>query len=320
MKIVILDGYTENPGDLTWEPLEKLGQVTVYDRISYEESPEIAEKIGDAEIVVTNKTPVSRETMDRCPGIRLIAVMATGYNIVDYTYAREKGIPVVNVPSYGTQIVGQYAVSLLLEICSHIGYHSETVKAGKWEKNPDWCYWDHPMIELYGKTAGIVGLGRIGQATAKILNALNMKVIAYDAHQSPQGAELAEYVDLDTLWARSDVIFLHCQLFPETQGIINRDTIEKMKDGVILINNSRGQLVVERDLADALNSGKVYAAGLDVVSTEPIRGDNPLLRARNCIITPHISWAARESRERILDTTVENIRAFLDGSPVHVVN
>ena len=182
MKIVILDGYTENPGDLTWEPLEKLGQVTVYDRISYEESPEIAEKIGDAEIVVTNKTPVSRETMDRCPGIRLIAVMATGYNIVDYTYAREKGIPVVNVPSYGTQIVGQYAVSLLLEICSHIGYHSETVKAGKWEKNPDWCYWDHPMIELYGKTAGIVGLGRIGQATAKILNALNMKVIAYDAH------------------------------------------------------------------------------------------------------------------------------------------
>ena len=266
MKIVILDGYTENPGDLTWEPLEKLGQVTVYDRISYEESPEIAEKIGDAEIVVTNKTPVSRETMDRCPGIRLIAVMATGYNIVDYTYAREKGIPVVNVPSYGTQIVGQYAVSLLLEICSHIGYHSETVKAGKWEKNPDWCYWDHPMIELYGKTAGIVGLGRIGQATAKILNALNMKVIAYDAHQSPQGAELAEYVDLDTLWARSDVIFLHCPLFPETQGIINRDTIEKMKDGVILINNSRGQLVVERDLADALNSGKVYAAGLDVVS------------------------------------------------------
>ena len=227
MKIVILDGYTENPGDLTWEPLEKLGQVTVYDRISYEESPEIAEKIGDAEIVVTNKTPVSRETMDRCPGIRLIAVMATGYNIVDYTYAREKGIPVVNVPSYGTQIVGQYAVSLLLEICSHIGYHSETVKAGKWEKNPDWCYWDHPMIELYGKTAGIVGLGRIGQATAKILNALNMKVIAYDAHQSPQGAELAEYVDLDTLWARSDVIFLHCPLFPETQGIINRDTIEK---------------------------------------------------------------------------------------------
>lgn len=320
MKIVVLDGYTENPGDLSWDALKELGEVTVYDRTSYEESPLIAERIGDAEIVVINKTPISKETIDKCGNIRLIAVLATGYNVVDYTYAKEKGIPVVNVPTYGTQIVGQYALGLLLEICSHYGHHDETVKAGKWENNADWCYWDYPMIELYGKTAGIIGLGRIGQATAKLLNALDMKVLAYDTFQSDAGKKLAEYVTLDELFARSDVIFLHCPLFPETEGIINRDNIAKMKDGVILINNSRGQLVVEQDLADALNSGKVYAAGLDVVSTEPIKGDNPLLKAKNCIITPHISWAAQASRQRIMDITVENIRSFLNGKTVNQVN
>ena len=320
MKIVVLDGYTENPGDLSWKPLEELGELKVYDRTSYVESPLIAERIGDAEIVVINKTPISRETMDKCPGIKLIAVLATGYNVVDYEYAKEKGIPVVNVPTYGTQIVGQYALGLLLEICSHYGHHDETVKEGRWEKNDDWCYWDYPMIELYGKTAGIIGLGRIGQATAKLLNALDMKVLAYDAHESESGRKLAEYVALDELFARSDVIFLHCPLFPETEGIINRANIAKMKDGVILINNSRGQLVNEQDLADALNSGKVYAAGLDVVSTEPIRGDNPLLKAKNCLITPHISWAAQASRQRIMDITAENIRSFLDGKTVNRVN
>ena len=320
MKIVVLDGYTENPGDLSWDALKELGEVTVYDRTSYEESPLIAERIGDAEIVVINKTPISKETIDKCGNIRLIAVLATGYNVVDYTYAKEKGIPVVNVPTYGTQIVGQYALGLLLEICSHYGHHDETVKAGKWENNADWCYWDYPMIELYGKTAGIIGLGRIGQATAKLLNALDMKVLAYDTFQSDAGKKLAEYVTLDELFARSDVIFLHCPLFPETEGIINRENIAKMKDGVILINNSRGQLVVEQDLADALNSGKVYAAGLDVVSTEPIKGDNPLLKAKNCIITPHISWAAQASRQRIMDITVENIRSFLNGKTVNQVN
>ena len=236
------------------------------------------------------------------------------------TYAKEKDIPVVNVPTYGTQIVGQYALGLLLEICSHYGHHDETVKAGKWENNADWCYWDYPMIELYGKTAGIIGLGRIGQATAKLLNALDMKVLAYDAYQSEAGAKLAEYVSLDELFAQSDVIFLHCPLFPETEGMINKENIAKMKDGVILINNSRGQLVVEQDLADALNSGKVYAAGLDVVSTEPIKGDNPLLKAKNCIITPHISWAAQASRQRIMDITVDNIKAFLAGNTVNRVN
>lgn len=320
MKIVVLDGYTENPGDLSWDALKELGEVEVYDRTSYEESPLIAERIGDAEIVVINKTPVSRETMDKCENIKLIAVLATGYNVVDYAYAKEKGIPVVNVPTYGTQIVGQYALGLLLEICSHYGHHDECVKEGKWENNPDWCFWDYPMIELYGKTAGIIGLGRIGQATAKLLNALDMEVIAYDAHESEAGKKLAEYVSLDELFARSEVIFLHCPLFPATEGIINKENIAKMKDGVILINNSRGQLVVEPDLADALNSGKVYAAGLDVVSTEPIKGDNPLLTAKNCIITPHISWAAQASRQRIMDITVDNIKAFLEGNTVNQVN
>ena len=320
MKIVVLDGYTENPGDLSWDALGSLGELKVYDRISYADSPEIAEAIGDAEIAVTNKTPVTRQTIDRCPGLKLIAVLATGYNVVDYAYAKEKGIPVVNVPTYGTQIVGQYAVGLLLEICSHYQHHSDTVKSGRWQNHIDWCYWDFPLIELYGKTAGIIGLGRIGQATARILNSMDMKVLAYDTFQSEAGKALAEYVDLDTLLARSDVIFLHCPLFPATEGIINKENIAKMKDGVIIINNSRGQLVVEQDLADALNCGKVYAAGLDVVSTEPIKADNPLLGAKNCLITPHISWAAQAARQRIMDITVDNVKAFLAGSPVNVVN
>lgn len=320
MKIVVLDGYTENPGDLSWEELEKLGELTVYDRVSYEEAPVIREKIGDADVAITNKTPISRETIDACPNLKAIAVLATGYNVIDYEYAKEKGIPVMNVPTYGTQIVGQYAVGLLLEICSHFAHHDQAVKEGRWQNNADWCFWDYPMIELYGKTAGIIGLGRIGQSTAKILNAMNMKVLAYDAFESEAGRKLAEYVELDTLLAQSDVIILHCPLFPSTEGIINKENIAKMKDGVILINNSRGQLVVEQDLADALNSGKVYAAGLDVVSTEPIKGDNPLLAAKNCLITPHISWAAQAARQRIMDITVNNVKAFMEGNPENVVN
>lgn len=320
MKIVVLDGYIENPGDLSWEPLEKLGELTVYDRTSYVESPVISERIGDAEVIVINKTPISKETIDRCPDLKAIAVLATGYNVVDYKYAKEKGIVVLNVPAYGTDIVSQYAVGLLLEICSHYGHHDRAVKEGRWENNTDWCFWDHPMIELSGKTAGIIGFGRIGQATGKILKALNMRVLANNPSQSDTGREIGEYVDKETLFRESDVIFLHCPLFPETEGLINKDSISRMKDGVILINNSRGQLIVEQDLADALNSGKVYAAGLDVVSTEPVRSDNPLLTAKNCIITPHISWAARAARQRILDVTVENIRAFQEGKPKNVVN
>ncbi len=320
MKIVVLDGYTENPGDLSWEPLKKLGELTVYDRVSYVESPVIAETIGDADIVITNKTPISKETINKCPNMKMIAMLATGYNVVDYNYAREKKIPVVNVPTYGTQIVGQYAVGLLLEICSHYQYHSDTVKAGKWENSIDWCYWDHPMIELYGKTAGIVGLGRIGQSTAKILKSMDMRVLGFDKFESDAGKAVAEYVDLDTLLRESDVIFLHCPLLPDTEGIVNKDNIAKMKDGVIIINNSRGQLVVEQDLADALNSGKVYAAGLDVVSSEPIKGDNPLLQAKNCLITPHISWAAQAARQRIMDITVNNVKEYISGNPINVVN
>lgn len=320
MKIVVLDGYTENPGDLSWSGLEALGELKVYDRISYVDSPAIAEAIGDAEVAVTNKTPISRATLDKCPNLKLIAVLATGYNIIDYNYAKEKGVLVANVPTYGTQIVGQYAVGLLLEICSHYQHHSDTVHAGKWQNNIDWCYWDFPMIELHGKTAGIIGLGRIGQSTARILKAMDMRLLAYDTFQSESGKALAEYVELDKLFAESDVIFLHCPLFPATEGIINKANIAKMKDGVIIINNSRGQLVVEQDLADALNSGKVYAAGLDVVSTEPVKPDNPLLKAKNCIITPHISWAAQAARQRIMDITTENVKSFISGTPINIVN
>ena len=320
MKIVVLDGYTENPGDISWEPLEALGDVTVYDRTSYEESPLIAERIGDAEIAVINKTPISRATIDACPNLKAIAVLATGYNVADYEYAKEKGIPVMNVPVYGTDNFSQFAVSLMLEACSHIGFHSDSVHAGEWASNQDWCYWRFPMIEVSGKTAGIIGLGKIGVNTAKILNALNMKVIAFDTFQSEAGKAVAEYVDLDELLEKSDFIFLHCPLFPSTQGIINKDNIARMKDGVILINNSRGPLVVEQDLADALNSGKIACAAVDVVSTEPIKPDNVLLTAKNCIITPHISWATREARERIMQTTADNIRAFREGKPVNVVN
>ena len=320
MKIVVLDGYTENPGDISWEPLEALGDVTVYDRTSYEESPLIAERIGDAEIAVINKTPISRATIDACPNLKAIAVLATGYNVADYEKKKKKGIPVMNVPVYGTDNFSQFAVSLMLEACSHIGFHSDSVHAGEWASNQDWCYWRFPMIEVSGKTAGIIGLGKIGVNTAKILNALNMKVIAFDTFQSEAGKAVAEYVDLDELLEKSDFIFLHCPLFPSTQGIINKDNIARMKDGVILINNSRGPLVVEQDLADALNSGKIACAAVDVVSTEPIKPDNVLLTAKNCIITPHISWATREARERIMQTTADNIRAFREGKPVNVVN
>lgn len=320
MKIVVLDGYTENPGDISWAPLEALGAVTVYDRTAYEESPLIAERIGDADVIVINKTPISKVTMDKCSNLKAIAVLATGYNVVDYEYARKKNIPVMNVPVYGTDNVSQFAIGLLLEACSHIGDHDRSVHAGEWASNPDWCYWHHPMIEVSGKTAGIIGLGRIGVNTAKVLRALNVHVLASDAHESDAGRAVAEYVSLDELLAQSDFIFLHCPLFPATQGIINAANIAKMKDGVILINNSRGPLVVEADLAAALNSGKVACAALDVVSTEPIKADNVLLTAKNCIITPHISWATKEARERIMQTTADNVKSFIEGKPENVVN
>ena len=320
MKIVVLDGYTENPGDLSWSGLEALGEVTVYDRTSYVDAPIIAERIGDAEIVVLNKTPITKATIDACPNMKMIAVLATGYNVVDYDYAKEKGIPVCNVPTYGTASVGQYAIALLLEVCHHIGHHSNTVFEGKWQNHIDWCYWDYPLIELADKTAGIIGFGRIGQTTGRIAKALGMNVIAYDLYPNESGKEIAEYKDLDTVLAESDVLFLHCNLTPENTGLINKENIAKMKDGAILINNSRGQLIDEQDVTDALNSGKLGAAGLDVVYSEPIKADNPLLGAKNCIITPHMSWGAKEARQRIMNITVDNVKAFLDGAPVNVVN
>ena len=317
-KIVVLDGWTENPGDLSWDCLKEFGEVTVYDRPA---DPAVtAERIGDADIVVINKTRITQEVLEACPSVRLIAVLATGYDVVDCACAKARGIPVVNVPAYGTAAVSQFSIALLLEICHHIGHHSETVFSGRWTNSPDWCYWDYPLIELEGKTMGVIGFGRIGRAEGRIAKALGMRVIACDIRQDDEGRRIAEYVPLDELYARSDVITLHCNLTEENRGFINRDSISKMKDGVILINNARGQLLNESDVADALNSGKIAAAGLDVVSTEPVRSDNPLLSARNCIITPHISWAPKESRQRIMDCTAANIRAFLSGSPVNMVN
>ena len=320
MKIVVLDGYTENPGDLSWSGLEEYGDVTVYDRTSYVEDPIIAERIGDAEVVITNKTPISKETIDKCPNMKLIAFLATGYNVADYNYAKEKGVLVCNVPTYGTASVSQFSIALLLEICHHIGHHNKTVHEGKWANHIDWCYWDYPLIELEGKTIGIIGFGRIGQAEGRIAKALGMNVLAYDLYPNDSGKAIAEYVDLDTLYAKADVISLHCNLTPENTKMINKDSIAKMKDGVILINNARGQLIDEQDVTDALNSGKMGAAGLDVVYTEPIKADNPLLNAKNCIITPHISWAPKESRQRIMDITVANVKAYVEGNPINVVN
>ena len=318
MKIVVLDGYTLNPGDLTWEGLEKIGKLTVYDRTSKEL---IVDRIGDAEIIFTNKTPLTKEIFESCPTIKYVGVLATGYNVVDTDYAKAKGIAVTNIPTYGTAAVAQFAIALLLELCHNVGLHSQTVHAGEWSSSPDFCYWKSPLIELAGKTLGIIGFGRIGQSTAKIAQALGMKVVAYNEYKI-KGIEndSLRYVTLDELFAASDVISLHCPLFPSTQGIINKQNIEKMKDGVMLINTSRGPLVVEQDLADALKSGKVKGAAVDVVSTEPIKPDNVLLSAPNCIITPHIAWAPKESRERLMNIAVDNLDSFLKGNPVNVVS
>lgn len=318
MKIVVLDGYTLNPGDITWEELEKLGELKVYDR-SREDL--VIDRVGDAEVVFTNKTPLSKDALKKMTNLKFIGVLATGFNIVDVDAAKELGIVVTNIPTYGTDAVSQMAIALLLGICHHVGEHNESVKRGEWANNLDWCYWNYPLIELAGKTMGIIGYGRIGQGTGRIAQALGMNVIAYDQYknQALEGNTM-KYVELDELMAKSDVITLHCPLFESTKGIINKNTISKMKDGVKIINNSRGPLIVEEDLAKALNSGKVGAAAVDVVSTEPIKMDNPLLKAKNCIITPHISWAPKESRERLMNIAIENLKQFLAGKSVNVVN
>ena len=319
MKIVLLDGEALNPGDLSWAPLEELGELTVYPR-GTNDPREVIRRIGDAGIVLTNKTPVGRAVFEACPDMKLLCVVATGYNVVDTAAAKEHGVAVCNVPAYGTEMVAQFAIGLLLEICHHVELHNQSVHAGDWERCPNFCYWKTPIMELSGKTMGIVGFGRIGRAVGRIAKALGMRVLASGSRPCAEGLAIAEYVELEQLLSQSDVISLHCPLFPETEQLINRETIAKMKDGAILINNSRGGLLNEQDVADALNEGSLRAAAVDVVSTEPIDGANPLLTAKNCIITPHMSWAAVEARARIVDITAGNIRAYLAGAPRNVVN
>lgn len=318
MKIVVLDGYTLNPGDLSWEGMEKLGEFICYDRT---EPGDIVKRIGDAEAVITNKTPITKETLDACSSISYIGVLATGYNVVDAAAAAEKHIAVTNIPTYGSTAVSQFVFAHLMNICHHVQEHRSAVLKGRWEGQPDFCFWDFPLIELAGKTMGIIGLGRIGQLTAQIAQGFGMTVLAYDEYQNPAlSSETLKYADLDTLYAEADVISLHCPLFDSTEGMINKDSIAKMKDGVIMINTSRGPLIVEEDLAAALISGKVKAAGLDVVSTEPIKSSNPLLGAPNCYITPHIAWAPFEARSRLMHIAVENLSSFISGTVINKVN
>ena len=317
MKIVVLEGNAVNPGDLSWEVLNQFGKVTVYERTAPSEA---AMRIGDAEIVLINKTPITAQLLDACPSVRLICVQATGYNVVDCQAARERGGLVCNVPAYGTNAVAQFTFSLLLELCNRVGHHDQTVHQGKWCDCAEFCYWETPQMELSGKTLGIVGFGRIGRAVGAIANAFGMKVLAYNRSRCTDGEAIGQYVDLDTLLASSDIISLHCPLTAENTGMINAATLAKMKDRAILLNTARGSLLNEQDVADALRSGKLRGAAVDVVSREPMVRDNPLLTAPNCIITPHMAWTPIESRQRIIDCTVSSIRGFLEGKPVNTVN
>ena len=318
MKIVILDGHALNPGDLSYDCIRQFGDVTIYDRTDSE--AEAIARIGDSEIVLINKVPITETLLAACPSIRLICVQATGYNVVDCAACAKRGIPVTNVPTYGTAAVAQFTLALMLELCHRIELHNQDVHAGGWTNADCFCYWLTPQMELAGKTLGIIGFGSIGKAVGRLARAFGMNVIVYNRSQSEDGRKIGTYVDLDTLFAQADFVSLHCPLFPETEKIINAASIAKMKDGAMLINTARGALVDEAALADALNSGKLRGAALDVVSQEPIDGENPLLSCKNCIITPHIAWAPLESRQRLLDTVVENIRAFLNGKPQNVVN
>lgn len=323
MKIVVLDGYTLNPGDITWDGLKKLGDLTVYDRTSFDnnEKEMIIQRSKDADILFTCNTTLTKDILDNLENLKYIGVLSTGYDMVDTKAAKEKGIVVTNIPTYGTAAVAQMTFALLLEICHHVGSHSDAVFRGDWSNNLDWCFWNYPLIELEGKTMGIIGYGRIGQKVGEIAQAFGLKVLATTTKQRTdyENGKL-KYVSLEELFASSDIISLHCPLTEATKGIINKGNIEKMKDGVILVNASRGSLVVEGDLANALNEGKIAGAAVDVVSSEPISPDNPLLMAKNCIITPHIAWAPIESRLRLMDIAVNNLKCFLENRPVNVVN
>lgn len=317
MKIVVLDGYTLNPGDISWAALEELGELTVYDRTPENKT---AERIGDAQIVLTNKTRLTAEIFDAALNIKFVGVLATGYDVVDVAAAKQRGIPVCNVPGYATDAVAEMVFALLLELCRHTGVHAAAVKNGEWATSPDFCFWKHPMTELAGKTMGIVGLGRTGQRAAAIAQAFGMGVLAVSGSRALPESGTLQYATMEQLLAQADVISLHCPLTDATKQLINRDTISRMKDGVMIINIARGGLIDEQALADALNSGKVAGAAVDVVSAEPIHAGNPLLGAKNIIITPHIAWAARPSCERLMEQTAKNVAAYLTGQPVNVVN
>jgi len=317
MKIVVLDGFTLNPGDLSWAELEALGPCTIYDRTS---PAQVVERAADAEIVLTNKTPVRREHIEQLPKLRYLGVLATGYNIVDTAAARTHQIPVTNVPAYGTRSVAQATLALLLELALHVGQHSDSVRQGKWSTNPDFCFWESPLIELDGRMMGIVGFGRIGQAVAQLAAALGMKVVVSRRVARQGEASPFQVVDLETLFRSSDVVSLHCPLTPETQHLVNDERLGWMKPTAFLLNTSRGPLIDEPALAQALNSGRLAGAGLDVLAAEPPPADNPLLRAKNCIITPHQAWATQAARSRLLNTAVANVKAFLAEKPQNVVN
>lgn len=319
MKIVIMDGHALNPGDMSYAVFAQFGELTVHP-YGTESEEEVVRRIGDAEIIILNKVPITRAVLQRCPKLKLICVMATGYNVVDVAAARALGIGVCNVPAYGTQMVAQYTIGLLLELCHHTAEHSASVHAGDWCRSPDFCYWRHPLTELAGKTMGIIGFGRIGRAVGAIARALGMQVLTTGSRECPEGQAIGEYVSLETLLQRSDVVSLHCPLLPQTYRLINEETLALMKPGAILLNTGRGDLIDEEAVTSALEQGKLSAAAMDVVSREPMAADNPLLRAPNCIITPHIAWAARECRQRVIDTTEANIRAFLSGAPQNLVN
>ena len=318
-KIVILDGYTENPGDLSWDGFRQFGEVIVYDRTP---SELVCDRMADAEVVFTNKTIITREMIESNPKLRFIGTLSTGYNTVDLDAANERKIPVSNIPNYSTQAVAQLTMALLLEICHHVGAHSKQVMEGKWSDCPDFCFWSYPTMELSGKTIGIIGFGSIGQAVARLAVAFGMEVVAYGHHGIKEkllGPHMKS-VSLEELYQTADIISLHCPLTKENQAMINKDSIARMKDGVILLNTARGPLICEQELADALSSGKVSYAAMDVVEHEPIPKDSPLLTAPNVFITPHIAWAAKETRQRLMDIAVANLEAYVQGNPIHVVN
>ncbi|NQU76891.1 MAG: D-2-hydroxyacid dehydrogenase [Planctomycetes bacterium] len=317
MKIVVVDSHTLNPGDLSWEQLQALGQCEIYDQTAADQT---IERCRQAQVVITNKVVFDRRTMDALAQLKYIGVTATGYNVVDIATAAEKGIVVTNVPVYGTLSVAQMVFALLLELTQNVGHHSRTVRQGRWTGCKDFCYWDYPLVELADLTMGVVGFGQIGKATARLAKAFGMRVLAYDVQPGQLEGEDVESADLDRLFAASDVITLHCPLTDGTRGLVHAGRIAQMKQTAFLINTSRGPIVVEKDLADALNAGRIAGAGLDVLSVEPPKADNPILTAKNCIITPHIAWATRSSRNRLMTETVENVRAFLAGGRRNVVN